>query len=106
MRRERREVDTPLGESLRDSTERLRAVGVEQRSAVELVEHRGRIELRRRLGERRIDHIAHHDVGTLCSELGDEALERKLALRIKRFKFSNADVAEIVVTYPIDFLPS
>jgi TonB family protein len=45
-------------------------------------------------------------VKIVSSELGDEALERKLALRIKRFKFSQADVAEIVVTYPIDFLPS
>ena len=45
-------------------------------------------------------------VDIISSELGDEALERKLALRIKRFKFSQADVAEIVVTYPIDFLPS
>jgi periplasmic protein TonB len=45
-------------------------------------------------------------VDIVSSELGDEALERKLALRIKRFKFSQADVAEIIVTYPIDFLPS
>jgi TonB family protein len=45
-------------------------------------------------------------VDILSSELGDKALERKLALKIKRFKFSPADVAEITVTYPIDFLPS
>jgi TonB family protein len=45
-------------------------------------------------------------VNIVSSELGDEALERKLALRIKRFKFRQADVSEIVVTYPIDFLPS
>ena len=45
-------------------------------------------------------------VDIVSSELGDEALERKLLLRIKRFKFSKADVAEIIVTYPIDFLPS
>jgi len=45
-------------------------------------------------------------VNIVSSELGDEALERKLALRIKRFKFSKADVSEIVVTYPIEFLPS
>jgi protein TonB len=45
-------------------------------------------------------------VNILSSELNDEALERKLQLRIKRFKFSNANVAEITVTYPIDFLPS
>ncbi len=45
-------------------------------------------------------------VNILSSELGDEALERKLILKIKRFKFSNSNVAEITVTYPIDFLPS
>lgn len=45
-------------------------------------------------------------VNILSSELGDEALERKLVLKIKRFKFSRSDVAEITVTYPIDFLPS
>jgi protein TonB len=45
-------------------------------------------------------------VNILSSELGDEVLERKLALKIKRFKFSKANVAEITVTYPIDFLPS
>lgn len=42
----------------------------------------------------------------LSSELGDEALERKLVLKIKKFKFSKANVAAITVTYPIDFLPS
>ena len=45
-------------------------------------------------------------VKILSSELGDEKLERKLMLRIKKFKFTNANVAEITVTYPIDFLPS
>jgi protein TonB len=45
-------------------------------------------------------------VKILSSELGDEALERKLVLKIKRFKFSKAKVAEITATYPIDFLPS
>ena len=45
-------------------------------------------------------------VDILSSELGDAALERKLLLKIKRFKFSKANVAEITVTYPIDFLPS
>ena len=45
-------------------------------------------------------------VNILSSELGDEALERKLVLKIKRFKFSKANVAETIVTYPIDFLPS
>ena len=42
----------------------------------------------------------------LSSELGDEQLERKLILKIKRFKFSSSNVAEITVTYPIEFLPS
>ena len=45
-------------------------------------------------------------VKVLSSELGDETLERKLVLKIKKFKFSKANVAEITVTYPIDFLPS
>jgi protein TonB len=45
-------------------------------------------------------------VKVLSSELGDEKLERKLVLKIKKFKFSKASVAEITVTYPIDFLPS
>jgi TonB family protein len=45
-------------------------------------------------------------VEILSSELGDEDLERKLALRIKRFEFPGGNVAEIKVTYPIDFLPS
>ena len=46
------------------------------------------------------------DVRIISSELGDEALERKLILKIKKFKFKNANYAEITVTYPIDFLPS
>ena len=45
-------------------------------------------------------------VNILSSELGDEALERKLILKIKKFKFSSSNVVEITVTYPIDFLPS
>jgi len=42
----------------------------------------------------------------LSSELGDESLERKLLLKIKKFRFKKSNVAEITVTYPIDFLPS
>ena len=42
----------------------------------------------------------------LSSELGDEALEQKLIAKFKRFKFTNADVRETTVAYPIDFLPS
>ena len=45
-------------------------------------------------------------VDILSSELGDKALERKLVLKIKRFKFSKANVAEVTVTYPIEFVPS
>jgi TonB family protein len=45
-------------------------------------------------------------VKILSSELGDEKLERKLVIKIKKFKFAKASVAEITVTYPIDFLPS
>jgi len=45
-------------------------------------------------------------VKILSSELDDAALERKLVLKIKRFKFSKARVAKITVTYPIEFLPS
>lgn len=45
-------------------------------------------------------------VNLLSSELGDEKLERKLVLKIRKFKFSKANVTEITVSYPIDFLPS
>ena len=46
------------------------------------------------------------EVNIISSELGDEDLEKKLALRVKRFKFAKANVARVTVTYPIDFLPS
>lgn len=42
----------------------------------------------------------------LSSELDDETLERNLIWKIKRFRFPKANVPEITVTYPIDFLPS
>jgi protein TonB len=45
-------------------------------------------------------------VNIVSSELGDEKLERKLALKIKNFKFASANVPLITVSYPIDFLPS
>ncbi len=45
-------------------------------------------------------------VAIVSSELGDEKLERKLVLKIKKFKFTKANVAEMTVTYPIEFLPS
>lgn len=47
---------------------------------------------------------------TMCrvvsSELNNATLERKIASRIKLFKFKNANVPETTVTYPIDFFPS
>ena len=46
------------------------------------------------------------DVKIISSELGDKKLERKLALRVKKFKFAKANVRQITVSYPIDFLPS
>ena len=46
------------------------------------------------------------DVKIISSELGDKKLERKLVLKIKKFKFANANVSQITVSYPIDFLPS
>lgn len=42
----------------------------------------------------------------VSSELGDSALERKLIARILLFDFGSKDVEKLVVTYPIDFLPS
>ena len=45
-------------------------------------------------------------VTIVSSELGDEKLERKLALKIKKFVFARANVSQVTVSYPIDFLPS
>lgn len=42
----------------------------------------------------------------VSSELGDPALERKLIARILLFDFGSKDAEKLVVTYPIDFLPS
>ena len=42
----------------------------------------------------------------VSSELRDPALERKLIARILLFDFGSKDVEKLVVTYPIDFLPS
>ena len=47
------------------------------------------------------------DVNVVSSELGNAALERKLLVKIKTFLFepkSGAD--DLVVTYPLDFVPS
>lgn len=40
------------------------------------------------------------------SDLGDPELEKKLATRIKMFKFGNKDVERMTVTIPIQFTPS
>jgi len=40
------------------------------------------------------------------SELNDPLLERKLVTRVKLFRFAAKDVAQVTVSYPIDFLPS
>lgn len=45
-------------------------------------------------------------VTIISSELDDKGLERKLVLKIKKFKFSKKNVGQLTVTYPIDFLPS
>jgi protein TonB len=45
-------------------------------------------------------------VRIISSELGDKKLERKLVLKIKKFKFASAKVSQVTVSYPIDFLPS
>ncbi len=46
------------------------------------------------------------NVKIISSELNDKILERKLVLKIKKFKFSNKNVGQLTVTYPLDFLPS
>jgi len=46
------------------------------------------------------------DCQLVSSELRSPALERKLVVRIKQFDFGAKAVDAMVVTYPIDFLPS
>lgn len=46
------------------------------------------------------------NVKILSSDLANKSLERKLVLKIKKFKFAKANVAKTTVRYPIDFLPS
>ena len=46
------------------------------------------------------------DCKIVSSELKDTDLERKLLARIKQFDFGAKDVAQMVVTWPVDFLPS
>jgi len=42
----------------------------------------------------------------VSSDLNEKVLERKLVSRIRMFNFGAKDVETVVVTYPIDFLPS
>lgn len=42
----------------------------------------------------------------VSSELGDEDLERKLVLRVKRFRFEAKDVEPVTTEKPIDFFPA
>ncbi len=42
----------------------------------------------------------------ISSELNDKNLERKLVSRVKLLNFGARDVEEMIVTYPIDFLPT
>jgi len=42
----------------------------------------------------------------ISSELNDERLERRLVARVKLLNFGARDVEVMVVTYPIDFLPT
>jgi TonB family protein len=46
------------------------------------------------------------DCKIVSSELKDTDLERKLLARIRQFDFGAKDVAQMVVTWPVDFLPS
>lgn len=45
-------------------------------------------------------------VRVISSEITSKSLTRKLAARIKLFRFSKKDVDTVKVTYPIDFFPS
>ena len=45
-------------------------------------------------------------VNVLSSDLKNESLEKKLATRIKMFKFGAKDAEVMIVTVPIDFYPS
>ena len=42
----------------------------------------------------------------ISSELGDAELERKLAARMRMFRFEDRDVAVMTTTKPIDFFPA
>lgn len=40
------------------------------------------------------------------SELGEPDLERKLVARVRQFHFGAKEVEPMVVSWPVDFLPS
>lgn len=42
----------------------------------------------------------------ISSELKAKRFERRLALKVKTFRFKKKNVSTVTVTYPIDFLPS
>ena len=42
----------------------------------------------------------------MSSDLKTPELERKLLARIRQFDFGAKDVNQMVVSYPVDFLPS
>jgi TonB family protein len=46
------------------------------------------------------------DCRIASSELKTEELERKLLARIRQFDFGAKDVEVMVVSWPVDFLPS
>ncbi len=46
------------------------------------------------------------DLRIVASELKNEDLERKLLARVRQFDFGAKDVEVMVVTWPVDFLPS
>ena len=55
----------------------------------------------------KIDPAGHVvDCRILSSELKNDDLERKLAARIRQFDFGAKDVEPMVVSWPVDFLPS
>jgi periplasmic protein TonB len=42
----------------------------------------------------------------VASEMHADALERKLLARVRQFDFGAKDVSTMVVSWPVDFLPS
>ena len=45
-------------------------------------------------------------VNIASSELDDQKLEKRIVARVKKFNFGADNVKEVMVTYPIEFLPS